>query len=290
MAVKAVQQIMLGTICKNETQSLETLKAIKAAGYDGLELNGFMIRKTSFLVQMLTKAAGMPTGKGGNFDWKGLLSQAGLSVVSVHEDLGTIQREPGAVIREAEDFGTDKIVITGMFRFDYSDKQAVANFTEPSLDAVDHYNRYEEDIERMAEAGLNAYRFFIEWARIEPVQGQFEKKEIEHYRKVLECCRNNGIEPVVTLMYFTSPKWLIEQGGWENEQTIDFFANYCKYVIEKLGSYMHYVCAINEANMGLQIAAISERFQKQVMANMQQAMQIPWLKRQRIRKAVCRWG
>lgn len=74
MAVKAVQQIMLGTVCKNEAQALETLKAVKAAGYDGLELNGFMIRPTSFMVRMLTKAAGMPVGKGGNLDWKGILA------------------------------------------------------------------------------------------------------------------------------------------------------------------------------------------------------------------------
>ena len=62
------------------------------------------------------------------------------------------------------------------------------SFNEPSLDAVDHYNRYEEDIKLMADAGLNAYRFSIEWARIEPEQGKFDEAEIEHYRKVLECC------------------------------------------------------------------------------------------------------
>lgn len=77
------------------------------------------------------------------------------------------------------------------------------SFAEPSMDAVDHYNRYEEDIKMMAEAGLNAYRFSIEWARIEPVKGEFDEKEIEHYRKVLECCRNYGIEPVVTMLHFT---------------------------------------------------------------------------------------
>ena len=120
----------------------------------------------------------------------------------------------------------------------------------------------------MAEAGLNAYRFSIEWARIEPVQGQYDEAEIEHYRKVLECCKANGIEPVVTMLHFTSPKWLIEKGGWENEETIGLFADYCRYVTEKLGSYMHYVCTINEANMGLQIAAISERFKKQMTAKM----------------------
>lgn len=145
-----------------------------------------------------------------------------------------------------------------------------SSFAEPSLDAVDHYNRYEEDIKMMAEAGLNAYRFSIEWARIEPVKGEFDEKEIEHYRKVLECCKKYGIEPVVTLLHFTSPKWLIKEGGWESEETIGLFADYCKYVVERLGSYMHYICTINEANMGIQIAAISARYKAQMMEKMQQ--------------------
>lgn len=130
MAVRAVQQIMLGTVCKNERQTLETLKAIKAAGYDGLELNGFMIRPTSFLVRTMTKAAGMPVGRGGNFDWRGMLREAELSVVGVHEDLGSVRRDPDAVIREARDLGTDKIIITGMYRFDYSDISAVKNLAK----------------------------------------------------------------------------------------------------------------------------------------------------------------
>lgn len=130
MAVKAVQQIMLGTVCKNEAQTLKTLKEIKAAGYGGLELNGFMIRPTSFMVRMMTKAAGMPVGKGGNYDWKGMLKETGLSVVGVHEDLGSIMRDPDKVAEEAKGFGTDKIVITGMYRFDYSDKKAVKGLAE----------------------------------------------------------------------------------------------------------------------------------------------------------------
>lgn len=142
------------------------------------------------------------------------------------------------------------------------------NFNEPSFDAVDHYNRYEEDIKMMAEAGLNAYRFSIEWARIEPEQGKYDEAEIEHYRKVLTCCHENGIEPIVTMMHFTSPKWLIENGGWENEATVEAFANYCKYVAEQLGDQMKYICTINEANMGLQVTAIGERYRRQMMAKM----------------------
>lgn len=130
MAVKAVQQIMLGTVSKTEEQAAKTLKKIKAVGYEGIELNGFMIRPTSFLVRALTKAAGMPTGKGGNYNWESLVKKAGLSVVSIHEDLGSIERDPAAVVAEAKKFGTDKIVITGMYRFDYRDASEVARLCE----------------------------------------------------------------------------------------------------------------------------------------------------------------
>ena len=105
---------MLGTVCKTELQTKETLTTIKAAGYDGIELNGFMIRPTPFLVRMLTKFSGMPVGKGGNYNWKELIQQSQLNVVSIHEDLGTIQRDPDFVIQETKDFRTDTIVITGM--------------------------------------------------------------------------------------------------------------------------------------------------------------------------------
>lgn len=132
-----------------------------------------------------------------------------------------------------------------------------SSFVEPSNDAVDHYNRYEEDIRLMAEAGLNAYRFSIEWARVEPKEGQFEEKEIEHYRDVIACCRQNGIMPIVTLYHFSSPAWLIGKGGWGKEYVVEAFARYAGYVAEHLGKELTYVCTINEANMGYQLKKIA---------------------------------
>ena len=135
-----------------------------------------------------------------------------------------------------------------------------SSFTEPSGDACDHYTRYAEDIELLAKAGLNAYRFSIEWARIEPEEGRFDEGEIEHYRQVIRCCRDHGVEPVVTLHHFTSPAWLIREGGWEAESTVEYFCRYAAYVAEQLGGELNYICTINEANMGLQLAAISKRY------------------------------
>ena len=120
-----VQQIMLGTVTSNEAQARETLQKIKAAGYDGIELNRFMIHPSSLMVRLMTRAAGMPTGNGGRLDWHTLLSESGLSVASLHADLGSLEREPEAVAEEAKSFGTDNVVITGMYRFDYGSESEV---------------------------------------------------------------------------------------------------------------------------------------------------------------------
>ena len=125
-----VQQIMLGSVTANESQARETLKRIKAAGYDGLELNRFMIHPSSLMVRLMTRAAGMPTGNGGKLDWHALLQESGLSVASFHADLGSLEREPAAVMEEAESFHTDKIVITGMYRFDYADEKTVRDLAQ----------------------------------------------------------------------------------------------------------------------------------------------------------------
>ena len=140
-------------------------------------------------------------------------------------------------------------------------------FVEKSGLAVDHYNRYEEDIDLLKRAGLNAYRFSIEWARIEPVEGQWNEKEMEHYIKVIDYCLANGIEPVVTYHHFSSPAWLITKGGWESPEVVNYFERYAKYVTEHVAGKVKYVCTINEANMRLQMAFlikdITERMSKQ---------------------------
>lgn len=130
MAVKAVQQFMLGTVMNNEAQARDTMQKMKAAGYDGIELCGFMIHPAGLMVRLMTKAAGMPVGKGGKLDWKGLVKDSGLQVVSLHTDLGSVERDPAAVAAEAKDFGTKYAVITGMYRFAYGEEKAVRELAE----------------------------------------------------------------------------------------------------------------------------------------------------------------
>lgn len=139
-------------------------------------------------------------------------------------------------------------------------------FSEPSGRAVDHFNRYEEDIRLMAQAGLTAYRFSIEWARIEPREGEFDSDALLHYSRVIDCCHANRITPFITLHHFTSPAWLMEKGGWEDPSVVGFFARYVSYIAEHLGHQLSFVCTINEANIGLQIADIARRYEKKIRA------------------------
>ena len=73
MAIKAVQQFMLGSVTGSENQARQTLAAIKNAGYGGIELCSFMVHPAGWMVKLLTKAAGMPVGKGGKLDWHTLV-------------------------------------------------------------------------------------------------------------------------------------------------------------------------------------------------------------------------
>ncbi len=110
--------------------------------------------------------------------------------------------------------------------------------------ACDHYNRYEEDFDIAKQLGHNAHRFSIEWSRIEPEEGKFDEKEIEHYRKVLKALRARKIEPFVTLWHWTNPLWL--KNGELNKKFPKYFSRYVKFVIEKLGDLNNFWITLNE--------------------------------------------
>ena len=122
-------------------------------------------------------------------------------------------------------------------------------YVDSSGDACDHYHRYREDIALLAELGFNSYRFSIEWARIEPEEGEFSQAVLEHYRDMLRTCHEHDINPIVTFHHFTSPRWLIASGGWESSDTPDKFARYCERATQYLGDLIGAACTINEANI-----------------------------------------
>lgn len=114
--------------------------------------------------------------------------------------------------------------------------------------ACEHYTRFREDFDLAKSLGHNAHRFSIEWARIEPEEGVFDEKEIEHYREVLRALRERGMEPFVTLYHFTLPLWFSESGGWKRKDAPEIFARYCAYVVKHLSGLSRYFYTINEPN------------------------------------------
>ena len=129
-------------------------------------------------------------------------------------------------------------------------------YAEPSGDACDHYHRYPEDIALLAELGFNLYRFSIEWARIEPEDGAFSLAELDHYRRMLAACHEHHIMPLVTFHHFTTPRWVMKQGGWEAATTPDRFARYCERATRHLGDLIGAACTINEANIGTLLTSV----------------------------------
>ncbi|MDN4480461.1 glycoside hydrolase family 1 protein [Demequina muriae] len=117
-----------------------------------------------------------------------------------------------------------------------------------SGDANDSYHRYREDMTLLADAGLKAYRFGIEWARIEPKQGAFSHAELAHYRRMIDTAIDLGIEPVITLHHFSSPLWLSEQGGWATSEVAEHFGRYVEKAASILDGVRH-VITVNEPNM-----------------------------------------
>ncbi|MDO8504832.1 MAG: glycoside hydrolase family 1 protein [Candidatus Liptonbacteria bacterium] len=129
--------------------------------------------------------------------------------------------------------------------------------------ACDHYNRYEEDFDIAKRLGHNAHRFSIEWSRVEPEEGKWNEKEIEHYRKVLGALRARGIEPFVTLWHWTLPIWLTKKGGTANKIFPEYFARYTEKIVDALGENVIFWITLNEPLVHAKISYLEGRWPPQ---------------------------
>ncbi len=112
--------------------------------------------------------------------------------------------------------------------------------------ACDHYRRFREDFDLAASLGHNAHRFSVEWSRIEPQEGQWNDAALRHYVEVVKALRERHLEPIVTLHHFTTPQWLVAEGGWLNSKVVAYFARYVQRVADALGDSVQYWVTINE--------------------------------------------
>lgn len=112
--------------------------------------------------------------------------------------------------------------------------------------AVDHFRRYKEDFDYLEKMHLNAYRFSIEWSRIEPDEGAWNIAALEYYRSYIKELKARGIEPMLTLFHWTTPLWFAHKGGFEKAGNVRYFVRFAERILKEFGTDVRYICTINE--------------------------------------------
>ncbi len=112
--------------------------------------------------------------------------------------------------------------------------------------AVDHYNRYSEDFAYARAMNMNAFRFSIEWSRVEPEEGAWNVEAIQHYREYIQDLKAKGLEPFVTLWHWTMPLWFVQKGGFEKRANVHYFVRFAEKIMQELGNDFRYIITINE--------------------------------------------
>lgn len=126
----------------------------------------------------------------------------------------------------------------------------------PAGMAVNSYNLYDDDARLASDIHLTAYRFSVEWSRIEPERGVWDQQEIEHYRDMIRSLTQRGITPILTLHHYTNPIWVLNMdkendpttdlGCWQNPETAVEFAKYAAKLAQEFGSEVDWWLTINE--------------------------------------------
>ncbi|PID31851.1 hypothetical protein CR970_03735 [Candidatus Saccharibacteria bacterium] len=114
---------------------------------------------------------------------------------------------------------------------------------------VDHYKRYKEDFAIAKRLNLNAFRFSIEWSRLQPTKDSWDVAAIEHYRTYIQELRAHGLEPVMTLWHWTLPTWFADMGGFEKRANLRYWDAYVRRVATEFGKDVRYVITVNEPNV-----------------------------------------
>lgn len=122
-------------------------------------------------------------------------------------------------------------------------------FREPSGRACNSYQDWPLDLDLVKKLGFSTYRFSLEWSRIEPEPGVFSREGLEHYRAVIQGCKDRNITPIVTFCHFSVPCWFAAEGGWTNTNSPAWFARYCERASNHLAEGIGYAVTINEANI-----------------------------------------
>lgn len=114
---------------------------------------------------------------------------------------------------------------------------------------VDHYHKYPEDFELLKKLHFNAFRFGIEWSRLEPEEGKWDEKEIEHYRAYIKALTSKGVEPFLNIWHWTMPTWFTDKGGFTRRSNLKYWRRFVQRLALEYGEMLTYVITLNEPNV-----------------------------------------
>lgn len=144
---------------------------------------------------------------------------------------------------------------------------------EASGMTCDQWNRYKEDVRLIKNIHANAYRFSVEWSKVEPEPGVFDQQALQHYVDLCDELLANGIAPTVTIVHYTIPEWFAQMGGFEKEENIHYFVRYAAKLFEWLGDRVDLWLTFNSPS-GYAMPAYYKGMKPPYKNDMQLAMEV----------------
>ena len=139
----------------------------------------------------------------------------------------------------------------GQIRNDMTEWEAAGRFRQDGHDpryesACNHWERWEEDFDRLRELGVNAYRFSMEWSRLQPERGRFDQAAMDRYESQVDRLLEHGIEPMLTLHHFTHPAWFHRDTPWHTPEALEAFDEFTSAVLRRVGDRIRWYVTFNE--------------------------------------------
>ena len=125
--------------------------------------------------------------------------------------------------------------------------------------ACNHYNMVEEDVDLIKSLGHQAFRLSVEWSRIQPEEGVFDKEATEHYVRELALLKEKGIKVFLTLVHFSVPLWFEKKGDWQKQENYKYFETYLEYIVPKIARYVDFWNIFNEINLGVKDSDLTRK-------------------------------
>jgi len=107
--------------------------------------------------------------------------------------------------------------------------------------ADDFYDRYEADIQRVADYGFNSFRFSIAWPRIFPKGAdgvhRANPEGVQFYKNVISSLLAKNITPLVTMFHWDLPDDL----DWLDASVVTAFAEYAEFLFQTFPEVKHWI-------------------------------------------------